>query len=122
MPQMSPDAHQTAAEAEQDAEHDDQYHVLGTEEDEPCQSPAALVPEQQVARVTQYQRQEPTEQPLQGAFEQKRAADEPVGSADQAHDRDLPGSLEDRESDRDPNDDHRHGSERHTDDQSDQTG
>src|SRR5215210_1696873 len=65
MPEMPPHAHETASEAEQDTKHNDQHHVLGSEEDQTRQRPTTLIAEQQIAGVAQRQRQDSAEQPLQ---------------------------------------------------------
>src|SRR5918998_6505704 len=89
MPQVPSHAHHAPAEPEQDSEHDDENHVLGAEEDEAGQGPAAVVAEEQVPGVAEYQGEQTTEQPLQRAFQEKRTADEPVRGTHQPHDGDL---------------------------------
>ena len=96
--------------------------MLGAEEDDAGEGAAGGVAEQEVAGVAEPQRQEPAEQPLERALEQEGAADEPVGGADQAHDRDLAGPLQDGEPDGDPDDHHGHPREGEPDHQPHEAG
>ena len=94
----------------------------GLEEDQAGECAAGPVAEEQVAGVAEHQRQQPAEQPLERALEQERPADEPVGGADQPHDRDLAGPLEQGEPDGDADDHHRHRGEGEPDHQPDDAG
>ncbi len=80
------------------------------------------VAEQQIPRVAERQREQSAEQALERALEQKGAADEPVGRADQPHDRDLAGPLENGEPDGDADDDHRDAGEGEADHHAHQPG
>ena len=107
MPQVPPHTHQTSREAEQNPEDDDQGHLFRPKEDQPRERAAAFVAKEQVSPVAQDQRKQPSQQSLEGPLQEERPPYEPVGGANQPHDRDLPGALEEREPDGDADDDDR---------------
>ena len=88
----------------------------------PIPSPSPLALNTPSTAGAEEQRGDSAEQPLERAFEEERAANEPVGGADQAHDLDLAGALQHGHPDGDADDHHRDQRERKTDGESDQAG
>src|SRR5580765_6916872 len=98
--QVPPDAQQASEQPDQGPEEDDHNHVERPEEFEVRQAGADGGPEQGEAAPAEQQRQETAEDALDGALEHEGSADEAVGGADEPHDGDLAGALEDRNANR----------------------
>ena len=62
--QVPPHAHQAPREPQQHAEHQDDHHVLGTEEDQPGERSSGGIAEEQIPGVAEHQREEPAQQAL----------------------------------------------------------